>query len=211
MNQNKSKMVFFLVVLLAFFAPLAFAYTNKTGTITVTGSNVVLTIEPGAIVKFAPVTSILVQGSARVVADGNATHPIVFTSCKDQNSWAGEDTSGEAGCSGAPTGGDYNNALYITRSAGMTKSHSLSYLKVFDANRGIVLDLNIGSVHDSNFMFMPGRPTNASSGIYMALGSDINIFNNSFEHFGAGGSAQGIVNELNFCFGNIYNNQFSDM
>ena len=94
----------------------AIAYTTHSGTINsetwgpgthfVTGSvtvadNEVLTIQPGAVVKFAPSTQLTVNGTLRAQATG-AGDSIVFTS-RDDNSF-GETV---AGSDGVPARGDW--------------------------------------------------------------------------------------------------------
>ncbi len=211
--------------------------------INVTGSGTVLTIEPGALVKFVPNSSVYAPGAgliltngATIVANGTAEKKIVFTSCRDQNSYNGFDYNSTATisrCSESPVNGsraDVNVAIFVGRSSGMSKADSLSYLTIIGARDGIFLDANIGSIHDVNFVrFSGGR------GITVNLASDVNLFRNSFfdfndssgilframhtgevydsnfQHFAV--SSSGIValgSGGSLLVGSVYNNRFQD-
>jgi len=63
-----------------------------TGTVTI-GAGETLTIRPGAIVKFHPNTSIVVEENGRIEAQGVAGLPITFTSIRDDS--VGGDTNGD--------------------------------------------------------------------------------------------------------------------
>ena len=173
-----------------------------TCNVNVTGSSVDLNIQPGAIVKYKEGVSLSVLNNARILANGRADKNIIFTSCKDQN--FGADTNAQVGCSGGPSANDYNVAIHIRRTAGMTKSDSFSYLKIRDANVGVELDQNIGSVHDNNFSFFS---TSYGRGVLLRLSSDVNIYSNAFQYFSA--SAAGIDTASGH-YGHIYNNFFLD-
>ncbi|MDO4628945.1 MAG: carboxypeptidase regulatory-like domain-containing protein, partial [Planctomycetia bacterium] len=75
---------------------------HVTGNLTV-ASGATLTILPGAIVKFDPGTSLIVQGTLN--AEGNAAQPIIFTSIKDDS--YGGDTNEDDG-ELTPQAGDWN-------------------------------------------------------------------------------------------------------
>src|SRR5262249_11364651 len=59
-----------------------------------------LTVQPGAIVKFAPATGMEVYGALDV--NGSSASPVIFTSTPDDN--AGGDTNGDGASSGSPGG-----------------------------------------------------------------------------------------------------------
>ena len=72
-----------------------------TGDITV-NAGVILTVEPGTIVKFKPYTGLRISGALSAV--GNEFEPIVFTSWKDDAH--GGDTNGDGASEGAPNDWD---------------------------------------------------------------------------------------------------------
>ncbi|MDO8625330.1 MAG: hypothetical protein Q7R47_04575, partial [Candidatus Diapherotrites archaeon] len=154
--------------------------------INVTGSSTVLTIAPGAVIKPLANRSLIAIDGGRIVANGTADKNIIFTSCKDQNSYTGStnaDTSTVSGCSGATAFSDYNTGIWVRTASGMTRSDSLSFLKILNAKVGIRLDQNIDSIHDSNFWHVGA--TAAAFGINF-VGGDANIYNNTFSDVNTG-------------------------
>jgi hypothetical protein len=152
--------------------------------VNVTGSGTDLTIQPGAVVKYAPSKSLIVIDGGRIVANGTADKNIIFTSCKDQRSFTGstnQNTSNISGCTGTHAASDYNTALWIKSNANMTKSDSFSYLRMIDGNTAIRLDLNVGSIHDSNFDSF-GKTSALTPTILLNVSTDINIYNNNFSN-----------------------------
>ncbi|MDO8624566.1 MAG: hypothetical protein Q7R47_00665, partial [Candidatus Diapherotrites archaeon] len=147
--------------------------------INVTGAGTDLNIAPGAVIKPLVNRSLIAIDSGRIIANGTADKNILFTSCKDQNTFAGStnvDTSSISGCSGAPAAGNYSTGIWVKSTAAMTTSDSFSYLKIIDSTIGIELDQTIGSIHDSNFMFASDK------GIYLTVASGLNLYNNSFSN-----------------------------
>ena len=77
---------------------------HVTGTVTIV-FGATLTILPGTIVKFDKGCSLIIQSGGKLVAEGNATQPIVFTSVKDDS--YGGDTNEDDG-EYEPSGGDWD-------------------------------------------------------------------------------------------------------
>jgi PKD repeat protein len=153
-------------------------------------SDVFLTIEPGVVVKFANGTTLVVDGT--LLAEGNATHGIVFTSN------ATIPASGDWGGIDIRTGGSYKNVNWVTveYSADGIKglSHSnVTYCAFLGNNAGLSganmhvaksgfktngkgLLISTGEVAESTF---------CSNGIGLS-GSDINLTFSTFEGNGRG-------------------------
>ncbi len=98
-------------------------------------SGATLTIQPGAVVKFAPDTGIIVESGGRIVADGTPADRIVFTSIKDDT--AGGDSLLDG--AGVPHAGDWryiwintgssaNSFAYCDFAFGGDNSESVLYL-----------------------------------------------------------------------------------
>jgi hypothetical protein len=182
------------------------------GDVDVSGAATVLTIQPGVTVKFSTETDLSVSGSGRIVANGTASKNIFFLGCKDQNSFAGTtnaDTSTISDCSGNLSLRDYNSALWVKPDSGMATSDSFSYLHIKNAGYGIVLDANIGSIHDVNFYEFYGGGTAAQAfAIFSRLTTAVDVYNNYFGDFNST-SAVGFqnANAANF-LGSIHDNTF---
>ena len=104
--------------------------------VNVTGAGTDLNIAPGTVVKYGVGRSLIARDGGRVLANGTVDKNIIFTSCRDQNSYVGSTNANTAtisGCSGGPAPSEYNTAIYVLGNAGMTKADSFSYLKIFDA------------------------------------------------------------------------------
>ncbi|MBS3062165.1 MAG: hypothetical protein J4215_06290, partial [Candidatus Diapherotrites archaeon] len=179
--------------------------------INVTGSGTVLTISPGAVVKYGP-TSLNVLNGGRIVATGTAAKRIYFLSCRDQNVFAGvsnADTSTIPGCSGPPNGADYKHALWIQSDAEMTSGDDLAFLTIGDANQAIQLDLSIGAVHDNNFFNIKQQnPAFTHIGIYTTAGSSAAFYDNVFQNFSTG---YGLFLDGGAAASNIFNNRFDNL
>src|SRR3989338_5765976 len=164
--------------------------------VTVSGSGVDLNIFPGATIKGMKAGTIAagvrVTNGARIIAEGNSTHPITFTSCRDQT--VGSNTSAVTGCSGTPGSQDYNVAISIAPDAGMTTSDSFSFLNVRHATNGIVLNQPILSIHDSNFSRFDRNVYTAAAISISGTYSDTNIYHNTIDvnWWGTAGGGYGI-------------------
>lgn len=149
------------------------------GSVLFSGADVDLNIAPRAVVKYFVSTSsgLTITSNARIIADGNSTNKIFFTTCRDQT--VGGNTSIVSGCTGAPGGQDYNTALYITSSSGMTSTDSLSFLEVRHATIAVQLEEGLSQIRDSNFFL--GRRTTTSQALYLPNSQDTNLVRNSFD------------------------------
>jgi len=82
-------------------------------------SGVTLTIQPGAVLKFDPNTSLIVSPGGHLVAQGTVAQPIYFTSIRDDS--IGGDTNGD-GNSTSPAPGDWRQ-IYVDDQAAATLNH----------------------------------------------------------------------------------------
>ncbi len=209
-----------------------------TGDVNVTGSGVVLTIQPGAVVKYDVNTELKVFNSARIAAEGTVDKNILFLSCRDQNTYAGAtnaNTSAAGSCSGAPGFRDYNVAIAVHANSGMTTSDNFSYLKILNATIGIDLYEDINSIHDSNFMHYQNGvgAANVSRAVLLRSSSAVTIQRNFFGDFlnaasgilTVAGTFSGVIRDNNFFYssgttasgistvgfsGQIFSNAFSN-
>lgn len=92
------------------------------------GLNAALTIEAGTIVKFAASKGIIVQGTGNLVVRGNASHPVIFTSSKDDS--YGGDINGDGNAT-APQKGDWQFISF-----GTSSGNSLDGCKILYAGNG---------------------------------------------------------------------------
>jgi hypothetical protein len=92
------------------------------------GVNAALIIEEGTVVKFDALKGINVLGAGTLTVNGSASHPVIFTSSKD-DSYAG-DTNGD-GSATSPHKGDWQNISF-----GTSSGSSLNYCKILYAGSG---------------------------------------------------------------------------
>ncbi len=92
--------------------------------------NAVLTIEAGAIIKFEAQKGIVV-GTGKIIANGNAANPVVFTSSKDDNVYGTDSNGGDTNGDGTTTSPQKGDWAYIT--FGTSSGNSLNYCKIFYA------------------------------------------------------------------------------
>ncbi|GEM_PF-6933768 len=129
--------------------------------LTVTGP-ITLTIQPGAIIKYASGKNITLQGGAGINIQTAAGQTTYFTSCKDQT--IGQNINSITGCSGAPAAGNYSNALYFD-TTGTNNSTELKQLNIkYAANALYINSGTIGSIANSSI-------TNCTRGIYNNSGT----------------------------------------
>jgi hypothetical protein len=92
------------------------------------GVNAALTIEAGTIVKFDAQKGILVASPGKLIVNGNAGHPVIFTSIKDDSH--GGDNNGDGNAT-SPQKGDWQHITF-----GTSSGNSLNYCKILYAGSG---------------------------------------------------------------------------
>ena len=187
-----------------------------TGSVTVP-TNVTLTIDPGAVIKFAPGLNITVQAGGALVATGTVAQPIVFTSINDES--VGVDTNEVAT---TPAAGDWDS-IYLTGGQATFDHVTLSYGAGPDSlNSGLVsltapnsvltisdsvlmqgeykgIQAEYGTVNITNCLI-----TGCDRGIQPGLSgpTTVNIVNCTLDNNNYGILAHGVVN--------VYNSIISD-
>lgn len=136
------------------------------GTLTL-ASNVTLTIEAGAVAKFADdsndASGILVAGSnSKIIAVGDSNGPIVFTSRDD-------DSTGEIvpGSSGTPQSGDYLNA--VTLAWNSSSASRIEYGRFAYARQAIEIETSLSNPIQHN------RIADSTAGILCRPSQTINL------------------------------------
>ena len=92
------------------------------------GVNAQLTINAGTIVKFDALKGMLVTSPGTLLVNGNAAHPVIFTSMKDDSH--GGDNNGD-GTATTPQKGDWHWISF-----GTSSGNSLNYCKILYAGSG---------------------------------------------------------------------------
>ena len=92
------------------------------------GVNAALTIEAGTIVKFDALKGILVASPGTLTVNGNAGHPVIFTSTKDDS--YGGDINGDGNAT-SPQKGDWQWISF-----GTSSGNTLNYCKILYAGSG---------------------------------------------------------------------------
>ena len=146
-----------------------------------------LTINPGVIIKMGANASISIAGS--LIAKGDSSDPIIFTSIKDDS--AGGDTNGD-GAASLPSRGDWSGIIFggdelcsldfdyvqikyanIAIFANEMDNFSIAHSVITENSRaGIVLNsINSGSINYSNIYsnYNPVSGCQTQNGIYYCL------------------------------------------
>ncbi len=138
-------------------------WTKANGPYVVTTSvyvadGVVLTIEPGVLVKFAQNTGLYIQGNGQLVAVGTAAETIVLTSLRDDSQ--GGDTNGD-GAATVPQPGDwYSLSSYGVLSSLQLEHTLIRYASSVEANGHLRLhDSTIESNSGDSLYIYPNSGT----------------------------------------------------
>jgi len=131
----------------------------------------VLTIEPGAIVKFGSNVSFSVDSGSQVIADGTAEKPIYFTSAKDS-------AVGETVASGTPAAGDWGG-IFLDGAQNCSFTHCVIRYAGSDESFG-ALDIGTkkAAVEDCTFQYDAG--SYALSAVYQMVTTS-SITGNTFK------------------------------
>lgn len=151
-------------------------YVINVNQISVTST---LTIEAGAIIKFNPIVgdnSILVSNSGRIIANGTAAKPVVFTSSKDDTH--GGDTNGDGNAT-SPASGDWGGI--IINSNNCTFSHCTFMYGGEGPYAGagqptLEYSYYYGTIDNCTFAYNGGETTFNGYGVVDARGCENNNF-----------------------------------
>jgi hypothetical protein len=97
--------------------------------------NAVLTIEPGALVKFDALKGLNVSGTGKIIAAGTAADNIIFTSSKDDGYYNSSGTNG-GDTNGDGTATTAHKGDWQSISFGNSSGNSLNYCQVLYAGSG---------------------------------------------------------------------------
>jgi hypothetical protein len=115
---------------------------NLVATPVVVPSGVTLTINPGAVVKFAPGASLTVQAGGALIAQGTVPLPITFTSINDDS--VGGDSNGDGNAS-VPAAGDWDS-IYISGGDAVFDHVVVTYGASADLPGGLITSTDPNSV-----------------------------------------------------------------
>jgi hypothetical protein len=138
-----------------------------------------LTIEAGAIVKFADVAgdnAILVSNSGRILATGTANKPVIFTSAKDDAH--GGDTNGD-GTATAPARKDWGGIIINSNNCNFTYCHFLYGGEGPSAGAGqptLEFSLYHGIIDHCTFAYCGGETTYNGYGVVDASSCEDQAF-----------------------------------
>ena len=115
---------------------------NLVATPVVVPSGVTLTINPGAVIKFAPGASLTVQTGGALFAQGTVSLPITFTSIKDDS--VGGDSNGDGNAT-VPAAGDWDS-IYISGGDATFDHVVVTYGASADLPAGLITSTDPNSV-----------------------------------------------------------------